>query len=273
MTTVLVAAFVAPALLVTPAWLALARRVGKQRALLGAQGAFAARRAGAGGGPPGRPAGAGHGGGGARGGVRRHAATAVLDAARRDPRRRRHRQAADANVAATTGAGTYTGVWTATEATGAALGPYGYALCLAVGGFVASTAGESPVQPTRRSPPSATASGCCRRWRCWPRCCCNAATPWTRPPAPRAQRAGTRLRPRWTPSSPPPRPDRVPTVDCRCRSASARGDRFATAGTTTAPVSVPPATAGCATATPPACPVRWPAPGRRWTGSTRSSRR
>ena len=42
LTTVLVAAFVAPALLVTPAWLVVARRVGKQRALLGAQGAFAA---------------------------------------------------------------------------------------------------------------------------------------------------------------------------------------------------------------------------------------
>ncbi|MEU0151976.1 MFS transporter [Micromonospora fulviviridis] len=41
LTTVLVAAFVAPALLVTPAWLALSRRVGKQRALLAAQLAFA----------------------------------------------------------------------------------------------------------------------------------------------------------------------------------------------------------------------------------------
>ena len=41
LTTVLVAAFVAPALLVTPVWLVVARRVGKQRALLGAQGAFA----------------------------------------------------------------------------------------------------------------------------------------------------------------------------------------------------------------------------------------
>lgn len=50
-------------------------------------------------------------------------------------------------AAGSTGAGTYTGVWTATEATGAALGPYAYALCLTVGGFVASTAGESPVQP------------------------------------------------------------------------------------------------------------------------------
>ncbi|MBQ1071401.1 MFS transporter, partial [Micromonospora sp. D75] len=43
-------------------------------------------------------------------------------------------------------AGTYTGVWTATEATGAALGPYAYALCLAAGGFVASTAGQTVTQ-------------------------------------------------------------------------------------------------------------------------------
>ncbi|WP_346534146.1 transposase [Micromonospora sp. DPT] len=99
--------------------------------------------------------------------------------------------------------------------------------------------------------------------------------PWTAPPAPATDRrgAGTRLPPRWTPSPPPPTPAPAPTVDGTCRSASAPADRSATAGTTTAPASGPPATPGCGTAPPPACPGRWPAPGRRWTGSTRSSRR
>jgi GPH family glycoside/pentoside/hexuronide:cation symporter len=46
----------------------------------------------------------------------------------------------------TTRAGSYTGVWTATEATGGALGPYVYAACLAVGGFVASAADEHTTQ-------------------------------------------------------------------------------------------------------------------------------
>ncbi|MEK8105231.1 MFS transporter [Micromonospora sp. M12] len=57
-----------------------------------------------------------------------------------------------------TPAGTYTGVWTATEATGAALGPYAYALCLAVGGFVASAPVSRRCSRTRRSRRSATAS-------------------------------------------------------------------------------------------------------------------
>ncbi|MFY1615467.1 MFS transporter [Micromonospora sp. WMMD736] len=135
LTTVLVAAFVAPALLVTPAWLALARRIGKQRALLGAQGAFAAGSLVlAVGRPAGLPVLVG--------------AVAVLGVAFAGMQLLPFSMLPDViRAAGTTGAGTYTGVWTATEATGAALGPYAYALCLAAGGFVASTAGESPAQP------------------------------------------------------------------------------------------------------------------------------
>ncbi|SCE88558.1 MFS transporter [Micromonospora saelicesensis] len=138
LTTVLVAAFVAPALLVTPAWLVVARRVGKQRALLGAQGAFAIGSLVL---AVGRPAGL----------PVLVAAVAVLGFAFAGMQLLPFSMLPDviraASNSGSTGAGTYTGVWTATEATGAALGPYAYALCLTVGGFVASTAGESPVQP------------------------------------------------------------------------------------------------------------------------------
>ena len=44
-------------------------------------------------------------------------------------------------------AGAYTGVWTATEATGTAIGPYLYAAVLGLGGFVSSTAGDAVAQP------------------------------------------------------------------------------------------------------------------------------
>ncbi|MET7707829.1 MFS transporter [Micromonospora sp. NPDC005413] len=155
LTTVLVAAFVAPALLVTPVWLGVARRVGKQRALLAAQGAFAVGSLVlAVGRPAGLPVliGAVAVLGVAFAGMQllpfsmlpdviRAANTTATEPAAITT------TAADTGAGGTIGAGTYTGVWTATEATGAALGPYAYALCLAVGGFVASTAGESPVQP------------------------------------------------------------------------------------------------------------------------------
>ncbi|MEV0005312.1 MFS transporter [Micromonospora sp. NPDC050980] len=134
LTTVLVAAFVAPALLVTPAWLALARRVGKQRALLGAQVAFAAGALVL---AVGRPAGL----------PVLVAAVAVLGVAFAGMQLLPFSMLPDViRAAGAERAGTYTGVWTATEATGAALGPYAYALCLAAGGFVASTAGQSVVQ-------------------------------------------------------------------------------------------------------------------------------
>ena len=135
LTTVLVAAFVAPALLVTPGWLAVARRVGKQRALLTAQGAFAAGSLVL---AVGRPAGL----------PALVAAVAVLGICFAGMQLLPFAMVPDVIRAAGAGtAGTYTGVWTATEATGAALGPYAYALCLAAGGFVASTAGDAVSQP------------------------------------------------------------------------------------------------------------------------------
>ncbi|MFD0853450.1 MFS transporter, partial [Actinomadura adrarensis] len=42
--------------------------------------------------------------------------------------------------------GAYTGVWTATDATGTAIGPYVYAAVLALGGFVSTTAGQTVTQ-------------------------------------------------------------------------------------------------------------------------------
>ena len=43
-------------------------------------------------------------------------------------------------------AGAYTGVWTATEATGTAIGPYVYSAVLALGGFVSTTSGQAVAQ-------------------------------------------------------------------------------------------------------------------------------
>ncbi|WBB68763.1 MFS transporter [Micromonospora sp. WMMD812] len=135
LTTVLVGAFVAPALLVTPGWLVVAGRIGKQRALLIAQGAFALGSLVL---ALGRPAGL----------PLLVAAVAVLGVAFAGMQLLPFSMVPDViRAAGAVGAGTYTGVWTATEATGAALGPYLYAVCLAGGGFVASAAGETVVQP------------------------------------------------------------------------------------------------------------------------------
>ncbi|GIM82777.1 MFS transporter [Salinispora arenicola] len=136
LTTVLVAAFLAPALLVTPVWLAAARRFGKQRALLAAQSTFA-------------------GGslvvavGGSAGLPLLVVAVAVLGVAFAGIQLLPFAMVPDVVRAAggTAGAGTYTGVWTATEATGAALGPWAYSLCLAASGFVASSADVTVPQP------------------------------------------------------------------------------------------------------------------------------
>ncbi|NUT32084.1 MAG: MFS transporter [Hamadaea sp.] len=137
LTTVLVAAFVAPALLATPGWVVVARRIGKQPGLLIAQGAFVAGSLvlalGASAGLP-----------------VLIAAVAVLGIAFAAMQLLPFSMMPDVIRAGgadgTTRAGTYTGVWTAAEATGGALGPYVYAACLAVGGFVASVPGVEVVQ-------------------------------------------------------------------------------------------------------------------------------
>jgi len=137
LTTVLVAAFVAPAILATPLWTIVARRTGKQRGLLVAQAAFVL------------------GSivlalGSSVGVAVLVAAVAVLGVAFAAMQLLPFSMVPDVIAASgadgTTRAGSYTGVWTAADATGGALGPYVYAACLAVGGFVASGAGEQVTQ-------------------------------------------------------------------------------------------------------------------------------
>jgi Na+/melibiose symporter-like transporter len=137
LTTVLVAAFVAPAILATPVWVLVARRIGKQRGLLAAQVAFVAGSLVL---TLGADAGL----------LLIIGAVAVLGVAFAAMQLLPFSMVPDVIAASgpggTTRAGGYTGVWTATEATGGALGPYVYAACLAAGGFAASAAGEDTVQ-------------------------------------------------------------------------------------------------------------------------------
>ncbi|MDN3021385.1 MFS transporter [Streptomyces sp. S.PB5] len=137
LTSVLIAAFMAPAVLTTPLWVRVARRLGKQRSLLVAQAAFVAGASvlalGAAAGLP-----------------LLLAAVAVQGVAfaamQLMPLSMVPDVVAAAGPSGTASAGSYTGVWTAAEATGGALGPYAYSACLAVGGFVASGAGEHVTQ-------------------------------------------------------------------------------------------------------------------------------
>ncbi|MFE6555395.1 MFS transporter [Streptomyces sp. NPDC057746] len=137
LTTVLIAAFMAPAVLTTPLWVLVARRLGKQRSLLAAQAVFVAGSLvlalGAGAGLPLLIAAV------AMQGV-------AFAAMQLMPLSMVPDVIAAAGSAGTVSAGSYTGLWTAAEATGGALGPYVYSACLAAGGFVASTAGEHTTQ-------------------------------------------------------------------------------------------------------------------------------
>jgi GPH family glycoside/pentoside/hexuronide:cation symporter len=127
LTTVLVAAFLAPALIATPVWVVVARRHGKQRGLLLAQAAFVlgclVLAFGAAAGLP-----------------VLIAAVAVLGIAFAALQLLPFSMLPDVVAASDRpeSAGSYTGVWTATDSLGGALGPYVYAACLALGGFVAS---------------------------------------------------------------------------------------------------------------------------------------
>ncbi|MEV4538668.1 MFS transporter [Asanoa sp. NPDC049518] len=130
LTTVLIAAFLGPALVATPVWLAVTRRIGKQRGLLVAQGVFAA------------------GGLVLALGSRVPlavlvAVVAVLGVAFAALQLLYFAMLPDV-VAASAGrkiadSGSYTGVWTAADSAGGAIGPYLYAACLAIGGFVGSS--------------------------------------------------------------------------------------------------------------------------------------
>ncbi len=137
LTTVLVAAFVAPALIATPGWVVLTRRIGKQPGLLLAQLTFAAGSLVL---AVGKPAGL----------AVLVGAVAILGicfaAMQLLPFSMMPDVIRAGGAEGTTRAGSYTGMWTAAEATGGALGPYLYAACLAVGGFVASVAGQQVTQ-------------------------------------------------------------------------------------------------------------------------------
>lgn len=134
-TTVLFVCFVAPALVLTPVWSAIGTRIGKQRAYLASSLVLAAGAAGA--------------------TSAQHAPAAVVfatvglvgvgyagcqvfpiamlpDLAAVDSRRTGRNRA-----------GVYTGVWTAGETLGLALGPGLFALFLSVGGYVSSSGGRA----------------------------------------------------------------------------------------------------------------------------------
>ena len=141
LTALFMGLFLAPALFASPLWTAWSRRFGKQRGLLLSQGVFAA-------GSLALLPGASLGGtagvavtaavvmvmGVAFSGLQLFAFSMVPDAV------------AAAEAAGSSKAGAYTGVWTATEATGTAIGPYLYSAVLALGGFVASTEAEPAAQ-------------------------------------------------------------------------------------------------------------------------------
>ncbi|MFE9102124.1 MFS transporter [Actinomadura geliboluensis] len=138
LTAVLMGAFLVPAAIAGPVWTRVSRRTGKQRALLLCQGAFVL-------GPLalwpgdmlGLPATA--------------AVIAVLGVAFAGLQLFAFSMVPDVVAAAesrgTARAGAYTGVWTATDATGTAIGPYVYSAALALGGFVSTTEGRAVAQP------------------------------------------------------------------------------------------------------------------------------
>lgn len=133
-TTLLFVCFVGPALLFTPAWSAIGARIGKKRgyvaaSLVLATGALlllAAREV-----PPAAVFAATALVGVGYAGAQVFPLAMLPDAA-----------AVDAARTGANRAGVYTGVWTAAETLGLALGPGLYALMLAAGGYVSSTGGD-----------------------------------------------------------------------------------------------------------------------------------
>ncbi|WP_403020909.1 MFS transporter [Salinibacterium sp. GXW1014] len=137
LTSLFMGAFLAPAIFASPLWLKVSKRIGKQRGLLLSQLIFI---------------------GGSlvliAGGMLGVAITAVvvvvLGISFAGLQLFAFSMVPDAVAAAerrgSSRAGAYTGVWTATEATGTAIGPYVYSAVLAIGGFVSTTAGQEVVQ-------------------------------------------------------------------------------------------------------------------------------
>lgn len=137
--TVLFVCFVGPALLLTPVWAAAGERIGKKQGYLcsslllalGALLAVLARSA-----PPAVVFAAVALVGVGYAGCQVFPMAMLPDAA-----------AVDARRTGTSRVGVYTGVWTAGETLGLALGPGVFALVLALGGYVSSTDDETVAQP------------------------------------------------------------------------------------------------------------------------------
>lgn len=137
MTTVLMGAFLGPALVASPVWQRVSRRIGKQRGLLLCQLVFilgaAALLASDWLGTPVSVV-----------------IVAVLGVAFAGLQLLAFSMVPDAVAAAeqrgSSRAGAYTGVWTATEAVGTAIGPYVYSTVLAIGGFAAAVDGHGVQQ-------------------------------------------------------------------------------------------------------------------------------
>lgn len=133
LTAVLMGAFLGPAVFAGPLWLKVSRSIGKQRGLLAAQLMFVLGCA---------ALLVAHRGGTAV----TVAVVVVLGLSFAGLQLLAFSMVPDAVAAAerrgTSRAGAYTGVWTATEAVGTAIGPYVYSAVLAIGGFVSATDGD-----------------------------------------------------------------------------------------------------------------------------------
>ncbi|HEY8479012.1 MAG TPA: MFS transporter [Spirillospora sp.] len=137
LTAVFMGAFLVPAAVTGPVWMKVSERTGKQRSLLFCQAVFVAGSLAL---WPGEAMGVAPTVaviavlGVAFTGLQLFAFSLIPDIV----------AAAEARGAARAGA--YTGVWTATEATGTAIGPYVYSATLAAGGFVSTTEGQAVAQ-------------------------------------------------------------------------------------------------------------------------------
>ncbi|GAA1639511.1 MFS transporter [Actinoplanes couchii] len=131
LTAVFMGAFLGPAVVALPVWFVVSRRIGKQRGLVICQTVFVV-------GSPLPLLGYGV--------VPAVVVVAVLGIAFAGLQLFAFAMLPDAVAAASAPAGSYTGVWTATEATGTAIGPYVYSAVLAAGGFAATTEGHTVTQ-------------------------------------------------------------------------------------------------------------------------------
>ena len=137
LTAAFMGGFLAPAVIAGPLWLRVSRRIGKQRGLLTCQGVFVAGSLAL---LVGKAAGV----------AATLAVVVVLGTAFAGLQLFAFSMLPDAVAAAgqrgSALAGAYTGVWTAVDAAGTAVGPYLYSAVLAVGGFVSTTEGHAVAQ-------------------------------------------------------------------------------------------------------------------------------